>query len=127
MEKILVCITAQKNSRRLMDQGAALAAELAGELHILHVQKGNNIFENSDTPRLLESLFAYGCELGGMIHAFAHEDVPAGIGDFVRSLGITKIVLGAVPEGAPQNALEQIFACLPAEVSVTVVARENGV
>ena len=38
-EKILVLVTAQKTFLRLIEQGAAVAQECGGELHILHVQK----------------------------------------------------------------------------------------
>ena len=39
-ERVLVCITSQANSERLIDMAAETADMLNGELHILHVQRG---------------------------------------------------------------------------------------
>ncbi len=131
MEKVLVCITAQSNSRRLIDEGAGLCEASGGELHILHVQKGHNIFENEDTPRLLSELFEYGSTRGGMIHAICSEDVPESIGRFIADTHITRLVLGAPPEGLPErlrregSQLAQIVGRLPRPVEVTVVGRED--
>ncbi len=43
-EKVLVCITIQKNSKRLIRKGAEIANNIGGELHILHVEKRNEYF-----------------------------------------------------------------------------------
>ena len=45
MNKILVCITIQENSKRLMKKGYDLAKSSGGELHILHIRHGETIFE----------------------------------------------------------------------------------
>lgn len=131
MEKVLVCITAQSNSRRLIDKGAEVCDECGGELHILHVQKGDNIFDNEDTPRLLSELFEYGSVQGGMIHALCGEDVPACIGAFIAEQEITRLVLGAPPANLPArlqkqgNQLSKILDKLPRPVAVTVLDRED--
>ena len=97
IERVLVCITAQCNSKRLINEGAKVADAANGELHILHVQRGDSIFNNADTPRLLEELFAYGAKRGGMIHFYCDEDITECIGRFVKNNGITKMVLGEPP------------------------------
>ncbi|MPM49129.1 hypothetical protein SDC9_95857 [bioreactor metagenome] len=48
IERILVCITAQCNSKRLINEGAKVADQVNGELHIIHVQRGDSIFNNAD-------------------------------------------------------------------------------
>lgn len=130
-EKVLVCITAQSNSKRLILKGAEVCGAHDGELHILHVQKGHNIFENQDTPRLLQELFEYGGALGGMVHAYCDDDVPESIGKFIEKEEITRVVLGAPPAHlTPEQAknggeLFRIIGALPKPVEVIILDRED--
>ncbi|GMQ57706.1 hypothetical protein AN1V17_21010 [Vallitalea sediminicola] len=94
VEKILVCITIQKNSKRLIRKGAEIANEISGELHILHVEKGMSIFKNEESIELLEELFEYGKQLGGEVHFLSGKDVPNKIVDFIKGMQITRLVLG---------------------------------
>ena len=95
--KVVACITAQYNSERLIDTAAEVADRFNAELHILHVNKGTSNFNNENTPIMLDKLFEYGSEKGGMIHMLCSEDVAAAIGAFIEEYGITKIVLGEPP------------------------------
>ena len=95
--KVVACITAQYNSERLIDTAAEVADRFNAELHILHVNKGSSIFNNENTPILLDKLFEYGSEKGGMVHMLCSDDVAQSIGDFIEEYGITKIVLGEPP------------------------------
>ncbi len=94
MNKVLVCITIQENSKRLMQKGSELAAEVGGELHILHIRKGNSIFDTPNSSGLFESLFVFGSELGGQVHFLCSEDVPKTINDFIKDTHITHLVIG---------------------------------
>ncbi|QUI20867.1 hypothetical protein HZI73_00435 [Vallitalea pronyensis] len=94
IEKVLVCITIQKNSRRLIRKGAEIANNIGGELHILHVEKGMSIFEHEEAIKLLEELFEYGKQLGGEVHFLSGNDVPSKIIEFIKSMGITRLLLG---------------------------------
>jgi K+-sensing histidine kinase KdpD len=94
MEKILVGITVQNNSRRLIKCGYDLACSKCGQLHILHVQKGNNIFLEATAPELLQELYQYASELGGETHALCGEDVGDCIIRFIEDFGITHMILG---------------------------------
>ena len=110
-DRIAACITAQSNSERLIDEAAEVADRLNGELHILNVNKGNSIFNNADTPALLDRLFEYGSDRGGMVHMLCSDDVANSIGDFITQYGITKIVLGEPPKAgiASKNSGESEF------------------
>ncbi|MBQ4347647.1 MAG: hypothetical protein IJC39_04300 [Firmicutes bacterium] len=101
-EKVLVCITAQSNSKRLIEYGKSKAE--GGELHILYVIKGGNVFENEDTPRLLDELFSYAGSLGGTVHSLCGEDIPNVISGFVRAEGITTLVMGEPPQKLQKGA-----------------------
>lgn len=96
-EKILVLVTAQKSSMKLIDWGYELAQGCEGELHVLHVHKGNNVFENEDSVRLLQDLLDYTDQMGGIIHLFSREDVAECIGAFAEEAGVTRIVMGRPP------------------------------
>ncbi len=101
MKKILVGITIQENSRRLINTGYLLSKKLAGELHILHIRKGDSIFETPDDTSLFEELFAYGSDLGGQVHFLCSNDVPDTIHQFIVDHEITHLVVGK-----PNNKLK---------------------
>ena len=105
-DKVVACITAQYNSERLIDTAAEVADKFNAELHILHVNKGTSIFNNENTPILLDKLFEYGSEKGGMVHMLCSDDVAKSIGDFIEEYDITKIVLGEAP-GAVDKEIQK--------------------
>ena len=125
LEKILVLVTAQKSSLRLIEYGFAIARCCGGELHILHVQRGGSVFESNDTLKLLQNLVDYGCRRGGVIHLACEEDVAAYISRFAQEEEITQVILGQPPareenkgKKKRENELEKILAALPEGVEV---------
>ena len=111
-----MCITPQANSKRLITKANEKASELNAELHILHVEKGNNIFLTEDSPKLLEELYQFGAELGGILHGLCGEDITATIFKFIKKEKITHVVLGVPPENAaikPEDVGEKLKAQLP--------------
>jgi len=123
--KILVCITPQSNGARLIDNASAIAKERGGELHILHIEKGNNVFNTAESPMLLQQLFEYGAERGGVIHALCGEDIPEVITGFVRAQKITAMVFGEPPaalENKP-TIIDRVHYDLP-HTEVVIVRRE---
>ena len=125
--KTLVCITPQGNSRRLIDKGFEAVASNGGELHILYVQKGTDIFAWDNTPELLQKLFDYASEKSGIIHAICAKDVSSAIKDFIENEVITHIVLGAPPKDAaitPENVIQKIIESTP-QVDVIILEREG--
>lgn len=131
-EKVLVCITAQSNSRRLINKGAEIADKCNGELHILHVLKGDNVFNNTETLRLLQQLFLYGSEKGAMVHAYCDDNVSDNIAAFVNNENITKLVLGEPPSAMMkknkkhlETHFERILNGLPKSLEITIVTREE--
>ena len=96
-EKVLVGITIQENSRRLIAEGHRLAQELHAPLHILHIRKGETIFDHPETSQLLEDLFSYGGELGGEVHFLCSNHVSQTFTSFVKKNHITHLVIGESP------------------------------
>lgn len=125
IEKILVLVTAQRSSLRLIEYGFAAAQSCGGELHILHVQKGDSVFESNDTLKLLQNLVDYGCRRGGILHLSCEDDVAGCIGQFAEKEGITQVVMGRPPmqkesKGRKKQVqeFERILAALPEAAEV---------
>ena len=129
MEKVLVCITPQSNSRRLIQKAAAIVAEKQGELHILHIEKGENVFAAPESPQMLQELFAYGSQFGGVCHAQCGENVPEVIEAFIRAEGIAAVVFGEPPvrgeamKSAAPTIVERVHRALPL-VEAIVIPRD---
>lgn len=129
-EKILVLVTAQKKSLRLIEHGLAAVQECGGELHILHVQKGDSIFDGKETIGLLQNLADIGAKAGGVVHICCGDSVSACIGQFVQEEGMTQVVMGCGRELSVRrkkggtDEYERILAALPAKIGVTVVPEE---
>lgn len=97
MNKVLVCITIQENSKRLMQKGFELAKSLNGELHILHIHQGDSIFETPNSSELFQELFIYGSELGGQVHFLCSSNITNTISGFVCDNSITDLIIGKAP------------------------------
>ncbi|WP_069998931.1 hypothetical protein [Cellulosilyticum sp. I15G10I2] len=127
-EKVLVCITIQENSRRLISQGFNIAETMQAPLHILHVRRGETIFDNPESSNLLEDLFGYGSELGGEVHFLCSNNITQTILDFIINNHITHLVLGEAPIinelGNQESVYEQLTQNLP-DINVAVLSRED--
>jgi K+-sensing histidine kinase KdpD len=110
-KKILACITPQSNSKRLIDKAFEISQKNNGELHILHVETGGNLFFSENSTALLQSLFNYGARMGGSVHGVAAADAAKAIIKFIREEKITDVVLGA-PIGSPPVKSSDIYAKL---------------
>jgi len=124
--KVLVCITAQSNSKRLIQYGYDVAKSLNGELHVLHVVKGNNIFISDDSSRLLQNLFEYGSARNAVVHALCGDNVTETINKFVKSYKITDLVLGVLNDALPvksENVYEKLKWKMP-YVEIHLLERE---
>ena len=129
MNKILVCMTIQQNSKRLIRRGYEFAKENNGELHIIHIRKGETIFETPDSSLLFEELFVYGSELGGQVHFLCSTDIPNTIHEFITQNAITHLVIGKPPillSGSNTSTVYEQLLKLPENVDVCVLDREEN-
>ncbi|MDA3845101.1 MAG: universal stress protein [Vallitaleaceae bacterium] len=128
-EKVLVCITIQENSIRLIDKAVQLTQQNNCELHIVHIESGTSIFSNPQAIALLEDLFTYGKEQGGQVHFICDEDIPVRIVDFIEEMGITRVILGESMRSKIQQLLEKDIISYISNVSmaydVLVLNRKN--
>ncbi len=126
-EKVLVCITIQENSRRLISEGFNIAEKLNAPLNILHVRKGETIFDHPESSALLEDLFGYGSELGGEVHFLCSSDIIQTIREFIIENKITHLVLGVARDTEPHsqtNIFDQLLSYLP-DINLSVLSRED--
>lgn len=128
-EKVLVCITIQKNSERLIEKGAKLAQDKNAQLHILHIEKGMSIFQNPEAAALLEELFNYGKNLGGEVHFISDNDIAGRIISFIRDMEVSMIVLGETMRGKLFKLIKKdISSCVASEakdLEVLVISRKD--
>lgn len=127
-KKILVCITPQSNSKRLIKLGSEIAAKISGELHIVHVERGKNIFSTDSAAALLQELFGYAGEFGGIVHGLCGENITATIVKFSREEMITDLVLGehsANYKASSDNITALITEKLP-YINIRVLEREKN-
>lgn len=125
--KVLVCITIQENSRRLISEGFNIAQSLNGSLHILHIRKGETVFDHADSSKLLAELFAYGSELGGEIHFLCSENISETISNFIIEQKITEVVIGEALDSTPVLEQENVYKDLThklGNIHLNVVPRE---
>ena len=121
-EKILVCITIQHNSKRLIKRGYEIAKKKGGELHILHIAKGESIFTEPESGPLLEKLFEYASVLGGEVHVGCSTDVIQYITSFIKDNHISGIVLGETLRNALCGFFSQnIETCLASKMPNTEI------
>ena len=132
-ERILVCITAQENSKRLISRAADIADLCDGELHIIHVQNKDNIFGKGSDMELLQKLFVYGSEKGGMVHFCCYENIDECIGRLTKDMDITKIVFGQSSENVMLSRevilekLNQVLKYVSKSVEIIAIPKQDGI
>ncbi|MDF2532898.1 MAG: hypothetical protein K0Q65_2479 [Clostridia bacterium] len=127
-EKVLVCITIQENSRRLISEGFNTATTLDAPLHILHIRKGETIFDNPESSSLLEELFDYGSELGGEIHFLCSHNISQTIMDFIITHEISHLVIGESPIDSDLDntaGISEEISCALDHVTTSVISKED--
>lgn len=127
-EKVLVCITIQENSRRLISEGFNTATTLDAPLHILHIRKGETIFDNPESSSLLEELFDYGSELGGEIHFLCSHNISQTIMDFIITHEISHLVIGESPIDSDFDntaGISEEISCALEHVKTSVISKED--
>ncbi len=99
-DTVLVCVTGQQSSQRLIHQGAALAQELSATLLVLSVSgSGVNLLSNPQVSQALNDLYRLSVEVGAEMTMLHHTDAHRAICDFARERSVTHLVLGQGPSG----------------------------
>lgn len=94
-ETVLVCVTGQQSSQRLIHRGAELAQQYGGELLVLSVSgSGFNLLTNPEVSQSLNDLYRLSGEVGAEMTMLHDSDAHHAICDFVKKRGVTRLVLG---------------------------------
>ena len=98
-ERVLVLISSNPDSARLIRIGSKLAGRLNSNLYVLHINlkhRKNNKPDNYE--RALSKNISVAENLGAAVFSFQADDVVSGVIDFVKSNNISHLVLGATNE-----------------------------
>lgn len=123
--KVMVCITGQKTCEHLIHDGARVAAEHGGSVHVVHVATQDSAFLHSGVAQeaeALEYLFrcAQGC--GAEICVLRSGDALKTLTRFARDNHITHIVLGLDSGRNGSRFADSLAAALPGLVIMPVFA-----
>jgi len=100
-ETVLVCVTGQQSSQRLIHRGAQIAREHGAELLVLSVSgSGVNLLSNPEVSQALNDLYRLSGEVGAEMTMLHHHDAHRAICDFTQERGVTRLVLGEGKPGA---------------------------
>ncbi|MDA8273586.1 MAG: sensor histidine kinase KdpD [Deltaproteobacteria bacterium] len=98
-ERVLVLISSNPDSARLVRIGSKLAGRLNANLYVLHINlknRGKNKPENYE--QMLARNISIAENLGAAVFSFQANDVVSGVIDFVKSNNIAHVVIGATNE-----------------------------
>ena len=100
-EKVLVLISSNPDSARLVRIGSKLAGRLNSNLYVLHINlkhRDKNKPEGYD--QALDRNISIAENLGAPVFSFQADDIATGVIDFVRNNNISHVVIGATNEKA---------------------------
>lgn len=99
-ETVLVCVTGQQSSQRLIRRGAEAARKLEAPLLVLSVSgSGYNLLSDPQVSQALNDLYSLCGQVGAEMTMLHHANAHAAICDFVRERGVTHLVLGEGRQG----------------------------
>lgn len=99
-DTVLVCVTGQQSSQRLIHRGAEIAARHGAPLLVLSVSgSGVNLLSNPSVSQALNDLYRLSVEVGAEMTMLHHTDAHRAICDFAKERGVTHLVLGQGQNG----------------------------
>ena len=118
-ETVLVCVTGQQSSRRLIHRGAEIARECGASLLVLAVSgSGYNLLENPSVSQALNDLYALSGEVGAEMTMLSDQDPHRAICQFARARGVRRVFVGERLPG-DSRFVTQLMRSLP-QVAFTV-------
>jgi len=111
---VLVCVTGQKTSERLIREGALIAEQLEGKVSVVHVApKGAAILGNDHEGEALEYLFRAAGEVDADMTVLRAGDVLDTLVAFVRERQADCVVVGIAPGKDGDAFAQRLRVSLP--------------
>ena len=122
-QKVMVCVTQQKNCDRLIQYGHNLLEGENSELFIIHVAHYQlHFLGNSKEGEALEYLYEKAFEYGAQLTVVRSENVLDTLVDLVKKYKITQIVLGESLDATQKDSLiQQLTARVKKQAQVLVI------
>jgi len=93
---LMVCVTRQQSSQRLIEQGAEMARQQGLGLVVMHVAKpGENLMGNPSEGQALSDLFEAAKRVGGQMEMVRSEDFISALVAQARNCNAVCILMGA--------------------------------
>lgn len=118
--KVLVCVTPQRNSFRLIKKGASFAKEFDAELFVLYVQNDLDLTKDKRTAELIDELFDLTSQQNGAMYIEVSDKISNSIVEFINNKKITHVMLG-------QTMATKIEKILKKDVISRVTSKAEGV
>ena len=113
---IIVCVTKQKSSSRLITEGALLAKQHDAAMKVVHVVHPNdNFLGNPDEGEAMDYLFHTAKKYNATITLLKHANVAQSLVHFVQTHNANLVVLGqsGVTTKEEEGILWQLRSALP--------------
>ena len=120
--KIMVCVTVQKNCERLIKFGEEMASSLNGKLYVIHVtKKGTNFLGNPDESEALEFLYQISNNAGADMAVLRSSNVTETIVNFANENNITHAVLGEAPKSKKKSSIIDYLKAMLPDITFEIV------
>lgn len=114
--RVMVCVTGQKTCERLIREGARIAAEIEGEVHVVHVATGGAPFMGvspEQEAEALEYLFRRAQEYGADMEVVRADSAVDALVRLAQEHDVDCVVLGAARGRGAQDFAVQLRSRLP--------------
>lgn len=126
-KKIMVCVTQQKQCKRLIERAHTLKKHEDDELFVIHVVKENwRYFSQLKEADALEYLFESAKEYGAMLNVFKAKDIEGTLANFAEKNGVDVIVMGeSFEKDKQQNMINRLQEKTVKDVDFEIVEHNN--
>lgn len=106
-KNIMVCVTQQKTSERLILNGDNLVQSKNDKLYVIHVVNEKGMFlDHENDGEALEYLFKVSKDVGANLTVLRSKDILKAMVQFAKENKINYIVIGATPKGGKKQKLD---------------------
>ncbi|MGI6113991.1 MAG: universal stress protein UspA [Mahellales bacterium] len=107
--RVMVCVTRQRNCERLIRLGKDIADKEEGQLFVVHAAKvGETFLGNPDEGEALDYLFSISKNVGADMTVLRSQNVVDTLVSFAKDTKITVMVLGQPPDKKDSNIIRQL-------------------